>query len=245
VLIGSAAWLEAQGITTALPWDASPAESELARVLLSIDGQLAPVFVIGQRMRDGVQPALAALQALGARTVILSGDSAERASAIGQALGCEVRAPLLPDEKLAAIRELQRQGEVVVMVGDGLNDAPALAAADIGIALGCGADASRWAGQICLLTDDITGVLWLADLSRRTTATIRWNLLWAFGYNAICVPLAAAGYLHPAIAAAAMVISSLLVVTNSLRLAGADAGQEVPTAPQELPPADVLVETAL
>jgi P-type E1-E2 ATPase len=187
---------------------------------------LAAAFVIAQRTRSGAAPAIAALQTISGRTVILSGDSAERASAAASALGCDVRAPLFPEEKFAVIRELQCHGVVVAMVGDGLNDAPALAAADIGIALGCGADVSRWAGHVCLLADDLAAVPWLAGLSRRTTSVIRWNLLWAFGYNAVCIPLAAAGYLHPAIAAGAMVISSLLVVTNSLRLAGSDGEQE-------------------
>jgi P-type E1-E2 ATPase len=153
---------------------------------------------------------------------MLSGDRAARAGAIAARLGLECRAPLLPAEKLAAIVALERQGRRVVMVGDGLNDAPALAAAGVGIALGCGADVSRWSADVCLLRDDLADLPWIGDLARRTTRTNRWNLLWAFGYNAACIPLAAAGWVHPAIAAAAMVASSLLVVGNSLRLSAAE-----------------------
>jgi heavy metal translocating P-type ATPase len=238
VLLGSAAWLEDHGI----PCSGRSDRQEQATVLLAIDGELAAVFLIEQRQRAGVKEALAALRAGGARTIILSGDSAQRAAAIAARLQCEVQAPLLPEEKLAVIRSLQQQGETVAMVGDGLNDAPALAAADIGIALGCGADVSRFAGNLCLLSDDIASLPWLADLSRRTTRTIRWNLLWAFGYNAVCIPLAAAGYLHPAIAAGAMVISSLLVVTNSLRLAAED---EAPSAVDATSLPDVAADQVL
>jgi P-type E1-E2 ATPase len=159
--------------------------------------------------------------------LLLSGDRRDRAEPVAASLGIECQAPLLPAEKLAVIEGLQRRGRRVAMVGDGINDAPALATADVGVALGCGADVSRWSAGVCLLRDDLSALPWLVTLARRTDATIRWNLLWAFAYNAACVPLAAAGFVHPAVAAAAMVASSLLVVTNSLRLAGASVGGEV------------------
>jgi P-type E1-E2 ATPase len=212
VLLGSAPWLRSLEIDLAC-------EQNDAQVYLACAGQLVARYSIRQRIRPQAGEVLATLRGSGGRTIILSGDQHAKAVVIAEELGCEVQAPLLPEDKLAVIRRLQAEGHRVVMVGDGLNDAPALAAADVGIALGCGADVSRWSGSLCLLSDDLQTLPWLVELSRRATRTIRWNLLWAFGYNAICIPLAGAGWLHPAMAAAAMVASSLLVVSNSLQLA--------------------------
>ncbi|HTN74057.1 MAG TPA: cation-translocating P-type ATPase, partial [Pirellulaceae bacterium] len=222
VMLGSAEWLRSLGIDVALAESNSTTATQ-SQVLLACDGRVAAVFAIQQRVRQQARAALEALRAIPARTLMLSGDEHHRAAEIATDLGCEVIAPLLPEQKLQAIRDLQAQGHCVVMVGDGLNDAPALAAADVGIVLGCGADVSRWSGSVCLLNDDLSALPWLVEFSRRTSRTIRWNLLWAFGYNAVCIPLAAAGWLHPAMAAAAMVASSLLVVSNSLRLANSSA----------------------
>ncbi len=168
-----------------------------------------------ESIRGEAPATVATLARAGAQVWLLSGDREQRARKVAEALGIQFRAPLLPEEKLAFVRS--RRG--VVMVGDGINDAPALAAADVGVALGCGADVARWTAAICLLRDDLSDLPWLVALARRTNRTIRWNLVWAFGYNAACIPLAALGWLHPAIAAAAMVASSLFVVTGSLALA--------------------------
>jgi P-type E1-E2 ATPase len=157
---------------------------------------------------------------------MLTGDRASRAKALAESLGLRFRAELLPDDKLAIIEDL-RTGQPVVMVGDGINDAPALAAADVGIALGSGTDIARHSAQVCLLTSDLARLPWLIDLSRKTQRTIRWNLVWAFAYNVIGIGLAAAGWLHPVLAALAMGLSSLLVVANSLSLAHFDSNSWV------------------
>jgi P-type E1-E2 ATPase len=148
---------------------------------------------------------------------MLTGDRQPRGSALAHELKLDYRASLLPEEKLAAIGSLKNAGSVI-MVGDGINDAPALATADVGIALGSGADISRHAAAVCLLTDDLLRLPWLIRLARQTEHTIRWNLFWAFAYNVVGIGLAAAGLLHPVVAAIAMGLSSLFVITNSLAL---------------------------
>jgi len=186
--------------------------------LLAIGSEIVGGFRFAEDVRPEAAVTLGALRRRGAETWMLSGDRADRAAAVAAPLGLAWRAPLLPAEKLAVIAGFQAAGRRVVMVGDGINDAPALGAADVGVALGCGADVSRWSADICLLRDDLAALPWLVELAGRTRRTIRWNLLWAFGYNAACIPLAATGVVHPAVAAVAMVASSLLVVSNSLRL---------------------------
>jgi Cu+-exporting ATPase len=187
------------------------------RCVLAISGEPVAAFWMAEEIRPAAARTVADLATRGRTALILSGDQPARVATVADALGVPWRAPLLPADKLVALEELRRGGGVA-MVGDGINDAAALAAADVGIALGCGADVARWSAAICLLDDDLGHLPWLVDLAVRTRRTIRWNLLWAFGYNAACIPLAAAGLVHPALAAAAMVTSSLLVVGNSLRL---------------------------
>jgi P-type E1-E2 ATPase len=148
---------------------------------------------------------------------LLTGDHAERAHTVAQALGLLQESQQLPQDKLAAINELSQQGGVA-MVGEGLNDAPALAAADVGVALGCGADVSRDAAGVCLLADDLRLFPWAVELARRTNQVVMQNLFWAFLYNGCGIALAATGRLNPIWAAAAMAVSSLLVIANSLRL---------------------------
>lgn len=217
VRLGSDAWIEplAAGEPVA-------ADGDRPSCRLAIDDRPGGLITFDESIRPEAASTIAEVRAGGGDAWLLSGDREHRAASVAAALGMRFAAPLLPEEKLAFVRE----HAPAVMVGDGINDAPALAAADVGVALGCGADVSRWTAAICLLRDDLGDLPWLVGLARRTGRTIRWNLVWAFGYNAACIPLAATGVVHPAVAAAAMVASSLFVVGGSLALAReADAGE--------------------
>jgi P-type E1-E2 ATPase len=178
----------------------------------------AAVFGLEEDVREEAGEALDALRAEGLALAGLTGDGPRAAGRLAARLGLEVRASLLPDEKLAEVERRARAGERVVMVGDGLNDAPALAGAAVGIAVEGGLDLARHAADIALLRADLRTVPALVRLARETARTIRWNLFWSFVYNAAGMALAASGRLDPALAAIAMVASSLLVVGQSARL---------------------------
>lgn len=190
-------------------------------VAVRVDGQVAGLVAVSDVMRPETPRAMQMLRDLGLRTVMLTGDAEAPARAVAAAAGIDqVVSGVLPDGKERAVRELQEAGEVVAMAGDGVNDAPALVRADLGIAIGTGTDVAAEAADITLVTPDPRAIADAIRLSRRTLRTIQGNLAWAFGYNVAAIPLAVAGLLNPLIAAAAMGLSSIFVVTNSLRLKG-------------------------
>jgi P-type Cu+ transporter len=177
------------------------------------------LIAFGDTVKPTARAFIEKLHRLGVRSVLLTGDNQGAADAVAKALGIdEVRAEVLPEDKAAMVAALRKEAGVVAMVGDGINDAPALAAADVGIAMGTGTDVAMHTAGITLMRGDPALVADALDISRRTYAKIRQNLFWAFIYNVIGVPLAAAGMLSPVIAGAAMALSSVSVVTNALTL---------------------------
>jgi Cu+-exporting ATPase len=228
VAVGNRALLADLGI------DLSPLASEADRLaangetplFVAVDAALGGLITVADPVRPESREAVDRLHRLGLQTVLLTGDSSATAEAVARAVGIDrVVAEVLPEGKLTEIRRMQRQGQSVAMVGDGLNDAPALAQADVGIAVGTGTDVAIEAGAVTLMRGDPRGVAEAILLARRTMRVIRQNLFWAFIYNVIGIPVAAGALypvfglrLTPTMAAAAMAVSSVTVVSNSLRL---------------------------
>ncbi|BBX07118.1 heavy metal translocating P-type ATPase [Mycolicibacterium aichiense] len=193
-------------------------------VFVAVDGQVCGAVAVADAVKESAAGAVAALHRRGLRTVLLTGDNAAAAGAVAAEVGIdEVIAEVLPEGKVDVIEQLRDQGRVVAMVGDGINDGPALASADLGLAIGRGTDVAIGAADIILVRDDLDIVPQALDLAKATMRTIRTNLYWAFGYNVAAIPIAAAGFLNPLIAGAAMAFSSFFVVSNSLRLRNFDA----------------------
>jgi Cu+-exporting ATPase len=240
VVVGRRTWLETEWSQTPSAILLAAAEqAELAGqspIWIGWDGQLRGVLVVADTIKSTSAHAIGQLRELGLRPILLTGDNARAAHSVAAQVGIEeVVADVLPADKVALIRRLQSEGRVVAMVGDGVNDAAALAAADLGLSMGTGTDVAIEASDLTLVRGDLSAAVDAIRLARRTLKTIKGNLFWAFAYNIAALPLAAFGLLNPLIAGAAMAFSSIFVVSNSLRLRNfqpASAHISAPASPQ-------------
>jgi Cu+-exporting ATPase len=220
VVVGRPSLLAEQGMPVASTLEV---DSPGTVVAVGWDGRARGLLVVEDAVKESSSAAVARLRDLGLRPLLLTGDREAVALDVAAAVGIhaeDVIAGVLPADKVDTVKRLQAGGHVVAMVGDGVNDAAALAQADLGIAMGTGTDIAIEASDLTLVRGDLRAVADAIRLSRRTLATIKGNLVWAFGYNVAAIPLAAAGLLDPMIAGAAMAFSSVFVVMNSLRLRG-------------------------
>jgi Cu+-exporting ATPase len=221
LLVGSTRLMDKRGVQYAAQQHEIDALQTQAKtvMLIAVDGEIAGLIAVADVIKDSSVDAVSNLHKMGLKLVMLTGDNQTTARLIGEQVGMDrVISNVLPGDKASQVREFQENGEIVAMVGDGINDAPALAQADVGIAIGTGTDIAMSTAPIVLISGELDGVVRGISLSRMTLKTIRQNLFWAFFYNVILIPAAAFGLLNPILAAGAMAFSSVFVVTNSLRL---------------------------
>ncbi len=221
LLVGNQKLMEEEDIDISSFRDKVVALEEEAKtaMLVAYEGQSIGVIAVADTLKEDSVEAIAALKEMGLTTVMITGDNARTAQAIADEVGIEkVISEVMPDEKSSEIKKLQSQGEIVAMVGDGINDAPALKQANVGIAIGTGTDIAIESSDLTLVRGELSAVVSGLKLSRYTFATIRQNLFWAFIYNTVAIPVAALGFLNPIIAAGAMTVSSISVILNSTRL---------------------------
>jgi len=225
VVVGSSRLMEEEGV------DLTPMAETLRRleeeaktvVLVAADGRLLGTIAIADTLKEDARVAVEALHRMGIRTAMVTGDNRRTARAVAERLGIDdVLAEVLPEGKVAAVREIQERFGTVAFVGDGINDAPALKGANVGIALGTGTDIAIEAGDVTLVRGELSRVVEAVHLSRATFRKIRQNLFWAFFYNVVMIPLAVVGWMHPVLAEIAMATSSVSVVTNANTLRRVD-----------------------
>ena len=223
VVVGRPAWLVQEWSISIPPgahnWIDDQRERGRTVVATAIDGSFGGAFAIADAVKDSSAQAVSEIKELVGEPMLVTGDNAHSAQVVADQLGIgTVVADVLPESKITVVRDLQAQGKCVAMVGDGVNDAAALAQADLGIAMGSGSDVAIEASDVTLMRSDPRSIVDAIRSSRRTLSTIKGNLFWAFAYNIAAIPLAVAGLLNPMIAGAAMAFSSVFVVGNSLRL---------------------------
>ena len=224
VLVGSARFMQESNINfQTIETDLSSIEERAESTLLvAVENKIVGIIGIADSIKENSKDGVSEMQRMGLKTILLTGDNQQTARVIGGLVGVdEVIAEVLPADKAQAVKKLQSEGRIVAMVGDGVNDAPALAQADVGVAIGTGTDVAIASAQVTLMSGDLNGVVKAINLSKKTLKTIRENLFWAFIYNIVLIPIAALGRLNPMLAAAAMAFSSIFVVSNSLRLRNA------------------------